>query len=461
MPELRLALDDAPSPSLKPYQVEGVNWLRDNPRALLADEAGLGKSVQLLEAAIEPVLIVAPAMVLEAGTWDDEIAKWTPGIDATQVSYSSIAQRGERGKVPRDANGFPQTPLKPEYRRRWGTVILDECHYIKGRKTSWANAVLQLNADRLELATGTPIPNWAHEAFMLLRAIWPDKARAGQEYGSYWRWAKKWFDVEDNRFGAKEIGDLREDRTWGEFRAENWGDRMIRRLREDVLSDLPPLTHQQWLTPMSTEQSKAYRALRKDYITWLDGNEISVWSEPGMLVKLAQLATGLESLDGWDRPKPTGKFKALKSILEDRPGQHLVVGHFQNTISAAVGTALAAGRKAMPVHGGVIASQRKAAIRAFQNGDIDVLVASIGTISEGLTLHQAGCHQMVRLERSWTPSKNDQVDRRLHRIGQESPVHVIDLVTPNSVDERVLELLALKSDQQMQALTATQVAELV
>src|SRR4051812_45815564 len=179
------------SKPLMPHQIEGIDWMRPIERTLLADEAGLGKSAQLLRVAKEPVLVVAPAMVLNAGTWDDEIELWTPGIDATQVAYSSIAQRGARGRVPRDSNGFPKTPLKPEYRRHWGTVVLDESHYIKGRKTSWANAVLDIDADEARLATGTPVPNWAHEAFMSLRALYPEEARAGKEFGSYWRGGEK------------------------------------------------------------------------------------------------------------------------------------------------------------------------------------------------------------------------------------------------------------------------------
>jgi SNF2 family DNA or RNA helicase len=459
----------------KPYQLEGVEWLLQRDRALLADEAGLGKSVQLLDAATEPLLIVAPAMVLEAGTWDDEIEKWAPGIEATQVSYSSIAKRGARGTVPRDHNGFPLTPLKPEYRGRYGTVILDECHYVKGRKTSWANAVRKLDAARFELATGTPIPNWAQEAFMLLGLMWPEEARPGHRYGSFWRWVNEWFCVSVNpRFGNREIGDLRDAEhvekcidcagkmpvTWDEFRAVNWGDRMIRRLRDDVLDDLPPLTMQEWLVPMKAEQKKAYTALKRDFVTWLDsGAEIAAWSEPGLLVKLAKLTTSLEVLD--PTSKPDGKIKVLESLLFDRPSQTLVVAHFQDTIDACVRAARRAGKTALAVRGGLPSLERKEAIRAFQSGGIDVLCASIGTISEGVTLHQGGADQIIRVERSATPSKNEQVVRRLHRMGVERPIHCIDLVCPQSYDSRMQRLLAEKTDQQMRALGEAELRSLV
>lgn len=457
-----------------PHQIEGIDWMRPIERTLLADEAGLGKSAQLLRVAKEPVLVVAPAMVLNAGTWDDEIELWTPGIDATQVAYSSIAQRGVRGRVPRDSNGFPKTPLKPEYRRHWGTVVLDESHYIKGRKTSWANAVLDIDADETRLATGTPVPNWAHEAFMPLRALYPDEARAGKEFGSYWRWAKKWFHVGDGRFGNREIGDLRTAEhiamcideecrnrppvTWEDFRFWNWGEVMKRRLREDVLKDLPPLTVQEWRTPMVTAQAKAYRELRRDYITELESGEvIDVWTDPGKLVKLAQIATGLEVVGG----KGSGKLNALESMLEDRPSNKLVVAHFQASVNACADVARRVGRTVGVVHGNISMARRKEVIRGFQSGDISILCASIGTISEGLTLHQGGADEVVRVERAWSPYKNEQVMRRLHRIGVTRPVLVTDLITPNSMDERVLALLEQKSEQQMHALTPSEVAAII
>lgn len=432
------------------HQVEGVAWLKERPRALLADEAGLGKSAQLLHSAVEPVLIVAPAMVLESGTWDDEIERWAPGINATQVSYSSIAQRGPRGTVPRDSNGFPLTPLKPEYSGAWGSAVLDEAQYIKGRKTSWANAIMDIHAPQIHCATGTPIPNWASEAYMLLKLMWPEQARAGHDLGSYWRWAKQWFKVEKDFFGALQVGDLLDHRTWEEFREANWGDRMIRRYRKDCL-DLPPLTHQDWHVKMGTEQGKLYRQLKKDFVAWLEsGEEISIWSEPGLLVKLMAVATGLNTLDR--NAKFDGKLKALQTILSDREQQTLVVAHLRNSVDSCARVAESLGMRYGVVRGGIPSTQRKAAIRDFQQGRSQVLVASIQTIAEGLTLHQGGADLLVRVERSFTPTKNDQVDRRLHRMGVEKPIHTIDLITDGSTDERQLEILDGKTDQQMHAL---------
>src|SRR5581483_8168226 len=122
-----------------------------------------------------------------------------------------------------------------------------------------------------------------------------------------------------------------------------------------------------------------------------------------------------------------------------------------DSVDACARTAESVGRTAKVVHGGIPDAERGRAIRAFQCGEVDVLCASISTISEGLTLHQGGADQVIRFERSYLPSKNEQVLRRLHRIGQERPVLAIDLITRDTMDEAMLDLLAGKSDNQMRA----------
>jgi SNF2 family DNA or RNA helicase len=361
--------------------------------------------------------------------------------------------RGPKGTVPRDPNGFPRVPLRSELKRRWGTVIVDEAHYIKGRKTWWSGCVQELGnyTDRVILLTGTPLQNWAHEAFTLLQMIYPEKAKAGAELGSYWRWVKRWFQV-GSHWSQYDVGDLLPGLTWEEFRAQTWGENYLLRLRENCL-DLPPLTIQPWKVHMGAEQKRVYKQLKKDYVTWLDsGAEVSAWSTAGQVTQLAKCATGLEVLDPSHGHKGSAKLKALEELLIDRPRQTLVVGHFQNTVEACSRAAKRAGRTAAVVHGQTPKSQRVHAIRAFQSGTIDVLCASVGTISEGLTLHQSGCDQIIRVEKSWVPSRNEQVVRRLHRIGQENPVLCIDLCTVGTMDEKQDDLLKKKTDQQALAL---------
>lgn len=446
------------------HQREGIEFLRREPRAALFDEPGLGKSAQALLAAEEPVLVVAPAMIIQGGVWDDEVARWAPGADVTQVPYSRLMVREGRAVtdklVPELDRWEAREGRRVAYRhkRTWGTVIADEAHYLKGRKTHWTAAFKQIRANRTTLLTGTPIPNWAHEAFVPLQLLFPEEAQPGLRLGSYWRWVEDWFEL-GKAYGKggkvvsdHVIGDLRADRSWDGFQEQNWRDRAIRRLRVDCL-DLPPLT-EQWLTvDMGREQARVYRALEKDFVAWLDsGAEVTAWSKAGQLVKLAQVATGLGVVAETQGGKAgDGKLDALEGLLADRALPTLVVAHFRASVRACAARAHQAGRSVAVITGDTSAADRGARVRAFQQGKLDVLCASIDTISEGLTLTAAD--QVIFVERSWRPSRNEQAQRRVHRMGQTRPVTAVHLVARDTVDERVLGVLKAKTDQQMRALS--------
>lgn len=446
---------------LRPYQQEGVAWLTDVGRGLLGDEMGLGKTPQLLQAAQGRTLVVAPAMILDGGVWENERDKWAPDLDMTTVSYSSLIRRNGRS--------WTSVP-KPEFKGPWDTVIADEAHYLKNRKAHWTKAFSKVakNSDRTYLATGTPIPNWAYELFPLLQIMDPEAAKPGGELGSYWRWVKRWFMTYPSRHSphGTEIDAstllrctpaCNEKQTcehWVEFYDANLGNRFLQRLRDNVLKDLPPLTGP---TPvrvkMKPAQRKAYHELRDDFITWLDnGNEHAALSTAGALTKLAMVATGVQALDADAKPC-SSKLDMLRQILEDRSRPTLAVAHFRNSVKAAADVGRSLGLRVETIEGSTSKADRRRIVDAFQAGRVDLLVGSLGVVAEGLTLTAAD--MVILVERSWTPSKNDQVIRRIHRIGQTRPVTAIDLITDDTVDAYMYdEVLPAKSDAQVRALRA-------
>lgn len=441
-------------PELYPHQAEGVEWLRKTPRALLADDPGLGKTAQVLLAAVEPVLVVAPAML--RGVWESEVEKWRPGLDFTWVSYSSLCQRAGRKTLPR---------VRDEYARRWGTVVFDESHYLKNRQAKWTQAALQLawQTERLYLVTGTPIPNWAHELHMTLRLL---HAREDRRYTSYWRFIETWFRWWSPPYGPqnfREITGLLPGITWEEFATGNDLDRlMLRRRREDVLKDLPPLT-EQWITvPMGTKQRKAYTDLKRDYCTWVEeaGEEVMAFSDGGLHIKLWQATTGLGTLTGVPGLEGSCKLDALKELVEERWEAPLVVfTYFRDTALSVVELAKKLGRRGGLIMGGMQQSDRDANVALFQRGGIDLLVGTIDCLAEGVTLTRS-C-TCIMLEESYRPHKNEQAPLRLLRIGQESPVTAIHVVTEDSLDQNIIARRNEKSREQNAALTAVEFARML
>lgn len=474
-----MSLDLTP---LTQHQREGIEWASGLAHGgLLADEPGLGKSRTAIETYDgSRVLVVAPSMVITGGTWDDELERWAKYPDRFDIApYTMLNARNERNSPNFGSTKYPEYRLRPEYLARdYDALIVDEAHYVKGRGTSWTWAVEELGkrADSVLLLTGTPMPNWAHELFMLCRIIDPAEAKKGRQFGSYWRWVYEWFQVMPSVHGsehAKDIGGLigcgsrlkcaarpANDpcEHWIEFAQANLGDRYLRRLRSDVL-DLPELTEQTIQTPMDDSQRRMYKELKKEYITETDsGEEVVAWTDGAKNVLLDRITTSSWFLDKEGEPRG-GKLERLRFDLQNRSQPTLVFAHYQDSVEAAARVAESTGARTAYVHGKVPKKVASAAVADFKAGNLDVLVGSLETLAEGLTLTQAD--MLIFLEKSFKPSRNEQALRRVHRLGQTRPVTALDYVTPASVDANKRHLLAEKTDQQMRALTAADFARLL
>lgn len=473
----------AEPPPARPYQITGARFLRNRGRAFLGDEPGLGKSRQLIEAAAGNTLVVAPAMVLDGGTWDDEVSNWAGDLPVHQLPYTRLNRRIKTGKTA--SSTAPQMALSDQVRAlgRVETLILDECHYVKGRGTTWTWAVREIarQADRVYLATGTPIPNWPHELFVPLQLMFPDDARPGGRFGSYWRWVEEWFRTAPSRFGGmhsnpdilglRRCADACAARPpwdpcehYHEFVAQNLGNRFLQRRRDDVLPDLPPLTRQQIKVEMTARQAAEYRSMRTEFIAEVDGAEIVAWSTAAKNVILDRMTTGLGVAGPLLSPAESGKFKRLEFDLASRARPTLVVAHYRDSVEVAAQVARKVGARTAVVHGGTSTRERGERVRQFQRGEVDVLCGSLETISEGLNLTAAD--MVIFVERSYKPSRNEQAERRIHRLGQTRPCTILDYVavTPRggrTLDGAKRELLARKTDQQMRTLTAAQFAQLL
>lgn len=446
---------------LKPFgfQARGSAWLRDGRRRILGDEPGLGKSVQALRGAEGRTLILCPAMIYE--TWLEEIEKWRPALDATIVPYSKVCDRGM------DVNGRLSEVLphpRIEWDQPWDTIIADEAHSLKGRDTRWtlASERLTKRVERLFLLTGTPVPNWSHEIYMLLRIMHPGDRR----FTNYWKWIERWFRVWEQPFGGTKVMGLKKGITWEAFVVGNGLDEMmLRRTRDhpEVVADMGkrlPVSHTTIQVPMVPAQAKLYRELKRDYLAWVSGSgqEVSAWSDGELHSKLCRIATGIEVLG--DGGSGSGKINATREILRERRGNQTVLFcHYRNTADALVKAAKQVGVEAFKVNQDVKQVERDRIRKAFQAGQIECIVGSLGVITEGWTLTRADT--CIFVEHSWRPSKNEGAIRRLDRIGQQRPVTVIHLVTAGTVDERQQTVIGNKTDDQVRMLKAHEFASML
>lgn len=458
------------------YQERGIEFMQAHPRCMNLDDMGLGKSRQALMAAEGKTLVVAPKMIVDMGVWQAEHKKWSPNLNLSIVSYHDLPRRKVFLVPTKDGKGnrFQSKmtdDLNPVIDTYWDTVIFDEAHYLKSRKAHWALASFRLKSERMMLLTGTPIPNWGHELFMLLRHLRPEDARRGGPLGSYWNWVQRWFQVEPLKGKGGHViseyhttGILRDCNSscsltrdscehWQAFREEEFKGRWIRRLKTDVLTELPSLMGAEDLyrVPMVPTQQKAYQSLKKDMVAILDsGEDIYAWNDAGLLTKLRKLSTGLECISS---QQGSGKLDVLSEILSNRSKPTLVVGNFHATLDAIGKRCDALSLRWRELSGRTPQiSYRRATGEMFQRGELDVLVGQVDTVSEGITL--TASDMVIIVEHSWRPAKNHQVIQRIHRLGQTNPCTVVRLVTKGTVDESMQELLKIKTEEQIRALPA-------
>ncbi len=421
------------------YQRQGTTFLRSRSRAFLADEPGLGKTRQLLDAAEGRTLVVAPAYA--SGVWDRESKLWTPDLDLSVAAYSSLSGR-EKG-----SNGASRTTgtLRDEWEGPWDTVIFDEAHYIKGRAATWTKLAHRLRAERIYQASGTPIIGWAHETWSNLRLLAPEHVPA-----SYWKWLGKWFATWEPPWGGTQVLGLKgcvrcEDAAcghWVRFFERNFGDDYLGRAVEEVWHDRPPLTQQTIRVNFDASQRREYDTFVADFrVVLANSSEMIAWNHADLVNKLRTLT--LEP-----------KLDVFRELLPDRSLPLVVFCHFRETARRIEDIVNARGLRVARIDGGVAIKTRERIVDDFQRGKLDVLVGTLGATSEAITLTRG--HEAIFVEHSWLPSRNRQAIRRLHRLGQDHGVHVLHLVTRNSVDSRLGAIVAEKKDQALRFMAAAE-----
>ncbi len=446
---------------LMPFQRAGVQYLDlTDGRALLADEMGLGKTVQSLAYLalypdLRPALIITPASLKL--NWQREAAKWLSAAERITVLA---------GATP-DPTTFADASLiivnYDVLNAWWQTlqtvaapvVILDEAHYIKNRRAKRARAAYALvrSAPHLIMLTGTPILNRPVELWPLLHllapAAWPSLKSFQRRYcGAVLKNIGR--DIVVRRSGFDGLPGPNDNDTAGDMFVTNqvWdytgasnldelNERIkpyvIRRLKEQVLTDLPPKRHV--VVPIELPPKE-----RRHYNVTLEktAEMIRAKREAGQSLGAAVL-TQIEKLK---QAAAKGKLKTAIDWITDRLNESKLVVFTTHTFM--VDQLMSAfGDRAVRLTGAEDAAARQVAIDHFQNDNATRLfVGNIKAAGVGLTLTAAS--NVAFLELDWTPANHDQAEDRLHRIGQQSSVTVWYLLASNTIDEDIVELLDRK-----------------
>ena len=424
-------LDDLIPPTLggelKPFQRAGVRYLLEQRRAFLADEQGLGKTIEAL-ATLEadgayPAIVVCPASLKL--NWLRELELWLPGrsaqaltgtrasapieqADVTVVNYDIVA-----GRLP------ALQALAPR------ALVLDESHYCKNAAAKRTQAVQRLSAsvplDGLVLAlTGTPVMNRPPELISQLRIL----GRLA-DFGS------------GAQFGKRFRGPDAHLRLHWHLRARCF----VRRLKADVLPQLPAKTR--GIVPIELDNEPEYRLAERDLVAWLQSQPLNL-RELDAKVAAALRAERLVRLNALKLLAARGKLHAALAWIHDfcSSGERLVVFAHHREIQRALLERFPA---ALHILGEDSPTARDAALRAFQEPDganNQLIVCSIEVAGHGITLTRSS--NVAFLELDWTPAKHDQAEDRCHRLGQLDTVNATYLLAAGTVDETIGTLLERK-----------------
>mgnify|MGYP000341301093 CR=1 FL=1 len=314
--------------------------------------------------------------------------------------------------------------------------LVHNCHRAKNRKSQQTKALYKITNDikRNYLLTGTPIMNTPEDLWSLLHII--DR----KKFSSFWRFVHRYCEVWDNGFG-KEIGKAKNPKDFREMLKPY----MLRRLKEEVIEDMPELTIQKREVELEGKQRKIYEQMRDRMVAEIGEQEkVTAPIVISKIMRLKQIAVSPALISDKDKEFKSAKIDTLMEIISDSGKQKVVV--FTQYQGAAELVADKLDKKGIGyglLHGGIDEDKRQEDVNRFQNNDnCEVFIATIKAGGLGINLTAGSI--AVFLDKDWTDANNKQAIDRLHRIGQERNVTVIELIAKDTIEQYIEKLLKEK-----------------
>jgi len=475
------------------YQVSAALMIAHQNSALIFDEMGTGKSVSAVLGIRElvlrgrnplPCVVICPASVVDH--WVEHFNAWFPRMRTVawrgtpkqreRLSHTADVYVASYDTTRRDASTakdqFGKARTNPLLRLGARSMIADEVHKCKSRGAAQSLAVRRLarHASHFIGLSGTPITHHPGNLWPALVCLEPGA------WPSYERWAPRYLHTVRGDYEPTVIG-LHPD-TEPEFRLALLGANR-RVAKADVLTELPPKIHSIRTVAIPPSWRRVYDDLESHMLATLpDALEgmpqelraMSVLTQLNQLSVLASAAADVEYTTTTETDPETGlefekththlhpklpswKVDALLEVLEERcdPGgggeQAVVFGVSRKLVEVAGEEVKKAGYRMGYVIGGQKASERSAIVRAFQAGELDVLLVTTRAGGEGITLTAA--KTAIFLQRPWSMGEAVQCEDRLHRIGAEvhDVIEIIDLMASGTIESRVRAAIREKGQQ--------------
>lgn len=425
---------------LRPYQVLGFNWMRTlhalGLNGILADDMGLGKSVQvlaLIKSLKEEGLLDRPALLIAPKTlifnWELEIGKFAPDLQAYSFCGPSRIRRPEfleKHDIILTSYGLLRTETPLLCAAKWAYVIIDEAQAIKNAAAMTSRAVKHLTAASRLSITGTPVENSAADLWSQFDFLMPgflgDLAAFKENYADT----------------AKDLERLREKTK----------PYILRRLKSQVLAELPPKTEVTIYCDFTEEQKAVYDqalAAARDRMETLKGSR--PFHILRLILRLRQIACHprLAVKEG-RRALSSGKTgEVFHTAVEILSEGHKILVFSQFTRHLQLIRELFLRHEIPSYYLDGRTMDRAAVVHAFKSHDGPCLFfISLKAGGTGLNLNEAS--YVFLLDPWWNPAVENQAVDRCHRLGQQQPVTVYRFITRDSIEEKVADLKAAKKE---------------
>ncbi len=423
---------------LRDYQIEGFSWLARLAKwgagACLADDMGLGKTVQAIalildRTTIGPTLVVAPASVCL--NWLSETSRFAPTLKG------ELFGGRERKKTLKKLKSFDllicsygllQTETEELSKIKWATIVLDEAQAIKNFATKRSKSAMALQGDFKMITTGTPIENHLGELWNLFRFINPGLLGSLERFNhKFANPIEKNKDVETKKHLKQLIQPF-----------------ILRRLKSQVIEELPPKTEITLSVEMSMEEASFYEALRQQALKNLisadnsgGAKHIKILAEIMKLRRACCHSSLILPKSNIKSSKLALFTEVVKELIENKH-KVLVFSQFVGHLSILSEQVEKIGVTYQYLDGSTPIKERQRRVDAFQAGVGDLFLISLK--AGGLGLNLTAADYVIHMDPWWNPAVEDQASDRAHRIGQQRPVTIYRFVTKNTIEEKIVDL---------------------
>ncbi|KAF2076050.1 hypothetical protein CYY_002664 [Polysphondylium violaceum] len=426
--------------TLMPFQRKGLEFaISKQGRCMIADEMGLGKTIQAIAVACYyitewPLLIITPSSLRLP--WADQIEKFLGGvIDSLDIKVIMNGKCGLNGKINIISYDLVNRRAQQIADQQFKVVIADESHYIKQYKSQRTKSVLPIlsKAKRAILLSGTPALSRPYELYTQVSALIPF-------FQSWSDYMYRYCNAQTTNYGLDYFGssNMKELNLF-------LNTIMIRRLKEDVLTDLPDKIRESITIKLDKKKlvaiGKTFEQLKQAKQEMEGTNDpFTARSKKGsrssLFLKLFR-DTGLYKLDA------VNKYLNEK-FEEDSPTKYLVFAHHTNVIDGICHSLKKKKVEHIRIDGSTPVHSRHELVKLFQSEDsgIKVAVLSITAAGTGLTLTAASV--VIFAELYWTPGTLFQAEDRAHRYGQKNSVLIQYLIAQGTADEHLWNMLQSK-----------------